>query len=69
MKEYELLFKGTRFEHRAEAFAAKVKDVSEFLDSLRLIDPKSLPATLTVAYHDACHLATLRALRLRHAGC
>ncbi len=57
MKEYELLFKGTRFEHRAEAFAAKVKDVSEFLDSLGLIDPKPLPAALTVAYHDACHLA------------
>ncbi len=57
MKEYELLFKGTRFEHRAEAFAAKVKDVSEFLDALGLIDPKPLSEPLTVAYHDACHLA------------
>jgi glycolate oxidase iron-sulfur subunit len=57
MKEYELLFKNTRFEHRAEAFAAKVKDVSEFLDALSPIDPKPLPEPLTVAYHDACHLA------------
>lgn len=57
MKEYELLFKGTRFEDKAHAFAAKVKDISEFLDALGLIEPKPLPEAVTVAYHDACHLA------------
>ena len=57
MKEYELLFKGTRFEDKAHAFAAKVKDISEFLDDLGLIEPKPLPEAITVAYHDACHLA------------
>lgn len=57
MKEYELLFRGTRFEEKARAFAAKVKDISEFLDALGLVAPKALPEPVTVAYHDACHLA------------
>jgi glycolate oxidase iron-sulfur subunit len=57
MKEYDLLFKGTRFEEKAHAFAAKTKDISEFLDELGLIEPKPLPEAVTVAYHDACHLA------------
>jgi glycolate oxidase iron-sulfur subunit len=38
-----------------EKFAAKVKDVSEFLDQLGLIPPQGeIPITAT--YHDACHL-------------
>jgi glycolate oxidase iron-sulfur subunit len=38
-----------------EQFAAKVKDVNEFLDQLGLIAPPgSIDATAT--YHDACHL-------------
>ena len=57
MKEYALLFDDTRFERRAEAFAAKVKDVSEFLDELGAIESKPLPEPITIAYHDACHLA------------
>jgi glycolate oxidase iron-sulfur subunit len=57
MKEYELLFRGTRFEAPAHAFAAKVKDISEFLDALGLVAPKGLPEPVKVAYHDACHLA------------
>jgi len=57
MKEYALLFGNTRFERRAEAFAAKVKDVSEFLDALGPLPPKPLPEPVTAAYHDACHLA------------
>lgn len=57
MKEYGLLFRGTPDEGRAEAFARKVQDVSEFLDALGLRDVRPLPEPLTVAYHDACHLA------------
>lgn len=57
MKEYELLFRGTRFEEKAHAFAAKVKDISEFLDALGLVTPQGLPEPVKVAYHDACHLA------------
>jgi glycolate oxidase iron-sulfur subunit len=57
MKEYSLLFKGTRLEERARAFAKKTMDISEFLDNLGLIEPKPLPQALRVAYHDACHLA------------
>ena len=39
-----------------EEFAAKVRDVSEFLDALGLIQP---PGEIRVkaTYHDACHLA------------
>lgn len=58
MKEYGLLFKGSRYEERARLFAEKVEDVSVFLDALGLVEPPpSLPKSLTVAYHDACHLA------------
>ncbi|MCS7054900.1 MAG: heterodisulfide reductase-related iron-sulfur binding cluster [Thermoflexales bacterium] len=57
MKEYELLFRGTPMEDEARAFAHKAKDVGEFLDELGLREVHSLPQPLTVAYHDACHLA------------
>ncbi|MGE0608777.1 MAG: (Fe-S)-binding protein [Pirellulales bacterium] len=44
------------------AFAAKVRDVNEFLDSLGLIPPEgNIP--LTVTYHDACHLAHAQKVR------
>lgn len=47
---------------RAEAFVAKVKDISEFLFQLGLIPPKhALPAR--VAYHDACHLCHAQQIR------
>ena len=39
-----------------EAFAAKVRDVSEFLDSLGLIEPHG-EIRVKATYHDACHLA------------
>ncbi len=42
---------------RAKAFAAKVKDVSVFLQELGMEPPPALPAPLKLAYHDACHLA------------
>lgn len=57
MKEYGVLFAGQPEEAAAQAFAARVKDVSEFLDALGLIPPLALAEPLTVAYHDACHLA------------
>lgn len=57
MKEYGLLFKGTPHAAKARAFAAKVRDVSEFLDALGLIELKPLPQPMRLAYHDACHLA------------
>ncbi len=57
MKEYGLLFAGQPEAGAAAAFAGRVKDVSEFLDSLGLVPPPAWPAPLTVAYHDACHLA------------
>ncbi|MCS7089058.1 MAG: glycolate oxidase subunit GlcF [Thermoflexales bacterium] len=57
MKEYELLFKGTDLEETARAFARKVQDVSEFLDTLGLRPMRPLPKPLVIAYQDACHLA------------
>ncbi|MBI2825001.1 MAG: (Fe-S)-binding protein [Planctomycetia bacterium] len=45
-------------------FAAKVKDVSEFLDSLGFIPPEG-EIPLVATYHDACHLA--HAQRVREA--
>jgi glycolate oxidase iron-sulfur subunit len=40
---------------RAEAFSAKVLDVSEFLAAREPVAPRR-PIDATVAYHDACHL-------------
>jgi glycolate oxidase iron-sulfur subunit len=57
MREYGLLFAGTAEEAAAQAFAAQVRDVSVFLHELGLETPPPLPEPLTVAYHDACHLA------------
>jgi glycolate oxidase iron-sulfur subunit len=58
MKEYGLLFKGTDDEERARAFAARPQDVSVFLAELGLsTPPPGPPEALTLAYHDACHLA------------
>lgn len=44
------------------AFAAKVKDVSEFLDELGLIPPPG-EIRATATYHDACHLAHAQKIR------
>jgi glycolate oxidase iron-sulfur subunit len=56
MHEYKLLFAGAEDQAAAEAFAARVQDVSVFLDQLGLEPPGPLPVPLRVAYHDACHL-------------
>lgn len=45
-----------------ERFAAKVKDVSEFLDSLGLIAPKG-EIRRRATYHDACHLGHAQKIR------
>lgn len=57
MHEYSLLFAGEPEEQAARDFAAKVQDVTVFLDALGIEAPPPLPAPMTVAYHDACHLA------------
>lgn len=57
MHEYPLLFKGSEYEELADTFSEKVIDISVFLADLDLepIPPTKNP--LTIAYHDACHLA------------
>ena len=59
MKEYGYLFEG---DERAEAFAAKVRDVHELLAA---DEPRAErhPVPLKVAYHDACHLAHAQQVR------
>ena len=57
MHEYPLLFAGEAEEQAARDFAEKVQDVTVFLDALGIEPPPALPAPMTVAYHDACHLA------------
>lgn len=57
MHEYPLLFAGEAEEQAARDFAEKVQDVTVFLDALGIEPPPPLPAPMTVAYHDACHLA------------
>ena len=39
-----------------------MRDVSEFLADLGTVEPRGLEAPLTVAYHDACHLAHAQAI-------
>ena len=59
MKEYgRLLADDPVYAAKASAFAAKVRDVSEWLDEIGWVAPLK-PAsgpTVTMAYHDACHL-------------
>jgi glycolate oxidase iron-sulfur subunit len=63
MKDYgHLLADDPQWNERAAAFSAKVKDVHELLDSA---PPQAQrhPIELTLAYHDACHLAHAQAIR------
>jgi glycolate oxidase iron-sulfur subunit len=63
MKEYgRLLADDPEWAERAEAFAAKVADVTEVLAR---VEPRAArhPVPLTVAYHDACHLAHAQGVR------
>lgn len=45
-----------------QQFAAKVKDINEFLDDLGLAPPGG-EINLTATYHDACHLAHAQKIR------
>jgi glycolate oxidase iron-sulfur subunit len=63
MREYAVLFEGTPLEARARQFAGLVRDVSEVLDALGLVAAHRVPAPLTIAYHDACHLAHAQGVR------
>ena len=57
LKEYgELLHDDPEWAPRAEAFVAKMKDISEFLAGLGLVAPTH-PLHARVTYHEACHLA------------
>jgi glycolate oxidase iron-sulfur subunit len=57
MKEYQHLFAGdAALAERAAAFSGRVADLSEFLLRLGPVATR-YPLPITVAYHDACHLA------------
>lgn len=65
LKEYgDLLLEDDAWRDRAQAFAAKVRDVNEYLATL---EPRALrkPLALRVAYHDACHLAHAQRVRVQ----
>jgi glycolate oxidase iron-sulfur subunit len=61
LKDYGHHWHDARQPERA-AFAAKIKDVSEFLDSLGLIAPEG-EMPLVATYHDACHLGHAQKVR------
>jgi glycolate oxidase iron-sulfur subunit len=63
MKEYGDVFRGRTQEHEARCFSARVRDVAEFLHDLGFVRPPALRTALTVAYHDACHLAHAQGVR------
>jgi glycolate oxidase iron-sulfur subunit len=64
MKEYGLLFAGEPEHEAAQRLADRVVDVTVFLDALGLsATPPAAPEPLTIAYHDACHLAHAQGVR------
>jgi glycolate oxidase iron-sulfur subunit len=64
MKEYGELFAGdAAWAERADAFGAKVRDVSEVLAELGEPAAPRHPLPAKVVYHDACHLAHGQGLR------
>jgi glycolate oxidase iron-sulfur subunit len=63
LKEYgELFADDAEWRARGQAFAAKVRDVNEYLASLEPRAPRK-PIPMRVAYHDACHLAHAQRVR------
>ena len=63
LKEYDdLLADDPAYAERAAAFAAKVRDLAELLDALGPVARRH-PLPVTVAYHDACHLAHAQGIR------
>jgi glycolate oxidase iron-sulfur subunit len=65
MKDYGHLFRDdAQWAERAAAFSAKVRDVHELLAEHEPRAPRqALP--MTVAYHDACHLAHAQGVRVQ----
>jgi len=61
LKDYGHHWHDSRQSER-EKFAAKVKDINEFLDSLGFIPPKG-EIRATATYHDACHLGHAQKIR------
>jgi glycolate oxidase iron-sulfur subunit len=63
MKEYaELLADDPHYAEAAAGFAAKVRDITELLVELGPVATRH-PLPVTVAYHDACHLAHAQGVR------
>jgi glycolate oxidase iron-sulfur subunit len=63
MKEYAaLLADDPAYAERAKGFADRVRDVSEILVAQGTVAPRH-PLPVTVAYHDACHLAHAQGIR------
>jgi glycolate oxidase iron-sulfur subunit len=63
MKEYsELLADDPAYADRARAIAEKVRDIAEVLDELGPVATRH-PLPMTIAYHDACHLAHAQGVR------
>ncbi|TDC36542.1 4Fe-4S dicluster domain-containing protein [Micromonospora sp. 15K316] len=63
LKEYgELLADDPAYAERAASFAGAVRDLSELLVELGPVAPRH-PLPVTVAYHDACHLAHAQGVR------
>src|SRR4051794_9733600 len=63
MKEYaDLLADDPAYADRARAFAERVRDVAEILDELGPVATRH-PLEVTIAYHDACHLAHAQGVR------
>jgi len=63
LKDYgRLLSRDAAWSGRAAAFAARVKDVNEFLAALTPVAVRH-PISARVAYHDACHLAHAQGIR------
>jgi glycolate dehydrogenase iron-sulfur subunit len=63
LKEYgTLLADDPKYAQRAAAFAGTVRDLSELLAELGPVAPRH-PLPITVAYHDACHLANAQGIR------
>ncbi len=63
MKEYaELLADDATYARPAADFAAKVRDVTEMLVELGPVAERH-PLDVSVAYHDACHLANAQGVR------
>ena len=63
LKEYpRLLRDDPKYAHRAAAFSAKVRDISELLAELTPEAPRH-PIEARLAYHDACHLGHAQGVR------